>query len=160
MGRIADGASILGLIVGVLGFWFTIRQVQRSRAAAQAAREAAENARRAIVRSTAVVELSAVVATLEEVKEHHRTGAWNILPGKYSFLRRELAALVESYPDLTRPERSEIQAAIAQLRSLEDAVERVLAGAPPPDVPELNSVLADQVDRLGRILAGLRQKGG
>ena len=84
-------ASVAGLIVGLLGFGLTISLVWRSKSAASAAKEAAEETRDAVVRATTAADLSSALATMDEIKEHQRQGTWNILPGKYSVLRRALA---------------------------------------------------------------------
>jgi divalent metal cation (Fe/Co/Zn/Cd) transporter len=66
-----DIASILGLLVALIGFAITIWNVRASRAAAIRAEEAANQARRAIRFFDAVAEISTAIAAMEEVKAHN-----------------------------------------------------------------------------------------
>ena len=149
-------ASVFGLIVSVVGFVWTIVGVRRSKQAAQAARAAADRASKEIFRASAMVELGAATASLEEIKRLQRDGSWPGLLDRYSTLRATLISIRASRADLGDEHRTEIQNAITYLRQIENSVERALAKGQQPSAVKLNAVISDQLDRLSEVLGSLR----
>ncbi len=159
--QLGDLASVIGLAVGLVGFGFTIFLVLRSSSAAQAAREAADNARDAAIRTAGIVDFSAIIATMTEIKQHHRSGAWPVLPDKYSSVRGDLVAIKTSHPNLAEKDRTTIQGAIGHFSGFERTVEKALADAgDPPKVPRLNAVVSAEIDKLIEILERLKYEEG
>jgi hypothetical protein len=157
----ADVASVLGLVASLVGFTITIVAVFKSKSAADQAQKAAAETRQKIATQAAIVDLNRIVADVEELKPLHRAGAWEVLPSRYVSLRRQLLALKVSYPNLSRPQRASIQGVIQQFKSIEEIVETALASkTPPPDVPALNKIAAEQGDKLNAILVFVQQSIG
>ncbi len=90
---IGNIASILSLLIGVVGFTFTLRNVWKSMKAAEKAEKAVENVQKEIRKMDTISEFSAAIATMEEIKRHQRESTWNILPERYSSLRKTLNAI-------------------------------------------------------------------
>jgi hypothetical protein len=103
----ADPASVLGFLVSVVGFLITIIVVLRSKSAAEKTGEAVAEVRRKLALQTAVFDLNRVLADVDELKALHRAFAWEVLPARYSSLRRQLAAFRGTYPDLTRRQKGQ-----------------------------------------------------
>jgi hypothetical protein len=159
--RAGDIASIVGVLIAMVGFAVTIRNVRASKAAAQRAEEAANQARRAIRFFDVVAEISTAIAAMEEIRRLHRDAAWPLLPDRYSALRKSLITIRRSGPSMTRDQQIRIQAAIHYLAYIEREVEVALEQQRPPTqtalwnelaskhVMELHSLLLDMKDQAG-----------
>jgi hypothetical protein len=91
----ADIASLLGLVVSILGFGFTLRQVKKSRTAAE---EAVAIARRAIddVGSRLLfTQVGTAVRLLQELRGSCRDNKWDRAIDRCEQLRIVLAGLVD-----------------------------------------------------------------
>jgi hypothetical protein len=159
--RAGDIASILGLLVALVGFAITIWNVRASRAAAVRAEEAANEARRAIRFFDVVAEISTAIAAMEEIRRLHRDGAWRILPDRYSGLRKSLITIRGSSTDLTADQRTRIQGAISYPANLERRVEISLERDQPPDfVANWNERVSRHIMELHSLLLELKEKAG
>jgi len=157
LASIGDIASVLGLIVSIAGFAWTLIAVAKAKQVAQGAKEAAERARAEILKSNSMVELASAVAAMEEIKRLHRQGAWPLLPDRYASLREALSMIRTMRPAMSDEHQSVFQGAIQQLRSIEDKVERALATEQTPrNVPALNKVISLQIDKLTEVLTVMR----
>jgi hypothetical protein len=78
--RIGDLASIAGVLIALVGFGLTLRGVRKTKSAAQSAAIAAEVTRNSIRRLDTVVDFSAAITILDEIKRLHRGGQWMLLP--------------------------------------------------------------------------------
>jgi hypothetical protein len=67
-----DLSSIVGLFLAIIGFGFTLWGVWRSKSAAEAARDAAQKAKDAIVHLQTIMDFSAAIIMMEEIKRLHR----------------------------------------------------------------------------------------
>lgn len=150
--------SIVGLFASVAGFVWALVQIYRSKNAAQQARDAADRAREDIFRSSAMLELAAALAAMQEIQRLQREGAWRVLLEKYSALRTNLISIRAGRPNLNEQHKSTIQGAIAQLRTIEDKVQRALVSDQTPKIDKLNSIVADQLDKLSEVLGALRSR--
>jgi hypothetical protein len=159
--RAGDIASILGLLVALIGFAVTIWNVRASRAAALRAEQAANQARRAIRFFDVVAEISTAIAAMEEIRRLHRDGAWRILPDRYSGLRKSLITIRGSSTDLTPEQRSRIQAAVTYLANLQRRVEVSLERDQPPAlVANWNERVSSHIMELHSLLLELKEKAG
>lgn len=155
--HLGDYASLVGLLVALLGFAATLVNVARSRRAAASAQAAAEQVRIDLRRADSTVELSETIKSLEDVKRLHRAEAWKDLIPVYDQLRGRLVVIRTGNPDLSESDQTDFQEAITHLRQLEMKAERVLQGASPPkDIARLNGIINDQMDKLQAILITLR----
>jgi hypothetical protein len=151
-----DIASVVGVFISLIGFAITIWNVIRSKNAAQKAREAVDNVRETILRSDTIVDFSAVITTMEEIKRLHRTGNWIILPDRYSSLKRKLVKIRSTNPDLSDDYKTALQNAIQHFSNIEQKVERALASKKsPPNVAKLNEIVSAQLDTLNEVLTAI-----
>jgi hypothetical protein len=150
-------ASILGLLVSIVGFGVTIFQVIRSRKAATAAAQAAAEARNALIMFEAVADFSSVIAAMEELRRLHRAGAWPILPDRYSTLRQRLVEVRAAGKPLSEANQVRLQTAIQHLSMMEKHVEKYLAEASTvPNKAKFNELISNQIDGLTEVLTSLR----
>jgi hypothetical protein len=151
--------GILGLIVSIVGFIFTVYQVRKSISAATAARAASERTERDVRRLDMIVDLSAVLTAMKEIKQHHRGGHWEILPDKYADLRSKLITIKIRHPDLGETEKTVLQGSIVQFRGIEKVVERSLhRGTTPANPEKLSEIVAIEIDKLDEVLASLKNR--
>src|SRR5712691_1013913 len=66
--HLGDAASIIGLLVALIGFSFTLFGVWRSKKAAEMAQEEVRSVKQAIARSSTIADFSAAVTTMNEIK--------------------------------------------------------------------------------------------
>lgn len=157
---IGNIASVLGLVITVAGFWIAIRGIQKTKQAAQHAREAVEEVRKDMHQFTSISELATAISSMEEIKRLHRQEAWNILPDRYSALRKSLISIRTAYPDLTDSQKATLQGAISQFTTIEKQVETALATDKPLKVARLNSLVTKEVDSLVELLEEIRSHIG
>jgi len=73
--HLGDAASIIGLLIALIGFSFTLFGVWRSKKAAEMAQEEVRSVKQAIARSSTIADFSAAVTTMNEIKRLHRVEA-------------------------------------------------------------------------------------
>lgn len=153
------GASVLGVLISVIGFIITIIQVVRSKTAAERASTAASEVRDKLTWQTMAADLSTLMVDIEEIKQAHRSGAWDIMPIKYSSVRRKLFAVKANTPSLTKTQKATIQGIIEQFKDIEEIVETAIAEKKSPtDVAGLNKVASAQGDKLTEVLVAVQQE--
>ena len=86
--HVGDLASIAGIFITIIGFCVTLWNVWRSRSAAERAEMAANEARRMIRSYETVAEFSSAITLMEEIKRLHRSRQLDMLPDRYSALRK------------------------------------------------------------------------
>lgn len=156
---LGDLASIAGLLLAIVGFGFTLYGVKRSRSAAESASTAAKEAKDAILRTETISNFSSAVTVMEEVKRLHRAEAWEIMPDRYSFLRKSLISIMSTHDDLTDEHRTLIQSAVVQFRELESSVETYLANKKSsPNSAKLNKIVTAQIDKLDEVLNKIKSE--
>jgi len=146
------------VLVSIAGFVWTLIGVHRSREAAKQAKEAAEAARDEIFRSSAMIELSAAAAAMQEIKRLQRDGKWPELLDKYSALRTSLISIRASRPNLEERHKTVMQSAITQVKSIEEKVEQALSKQQQPNAAKLNSIMSDHLDQISEVLGVLRSR--
>ena len=157
----ADAASLVGLLVALVGFGFTIWGVFRARRAAEGAEVAARAARTNLLKLDAIGIISSVITALEDMKRLHRDGQWEVLPEKYGSARRALIEVRSSELALNEDQETNLQGTISQLAKLEQRVEMYLPDeASPLSIPQLNKIVARESDKLARVLTQLKNTGG
>jgi hypothetical protein len=159
--RLGDIASIIGVIISIVGFGLTLFLVFRSKSAAQQAKDAVLSVKNDIRRVDTIADFSTGLNTMEEIKRLHRQNAWEILPDRYSALRRSLISIRTSNPNMQDSYKQTIQSTIQKLKGIEKQVEMALAtGDNPPNVARLNSIITQLVDQLHEILIEIRNEIG
>lgn len=159
--KVGSVASVLGVLLSVMGFAITIRNVYVSRQAAERAEVASLETREALRLFDTIQELTSAVSALEEVKRLHRERAWNTLPERYSALRKSLITIRRSNPALSEDQQSRLQSAITFLADMEKRVERSLDdGQPIEKIARFNELASDHVVGLHELLLEIRQQSG
>ncbi|MBI2171830.1 MAG: hypothetical protein HYU30_07430 [Chloroflexi bacterium] len=113
-------ASVVGLIATVAGLIFAIRQINRTKMAAEAAREAATKTSQALRRQLAAPDIQYAVDLIQRLKEYHRTKKWDSAIEWYQPLRLTLATIGAGFPGLTDSQKLILGGAREQVRLLED----------------------------------------
>ena len=154
-------ASILGLLVALVGFAITIWNVKASKAAALRAEEAAKEARSAIRFFDVIAEISTAIAAMEEIRRLHRDAAWPILPDRYNALRKSLISIRRSGVNLSEDQQTLLQAAIKFLADIERNVDRALEqGQPPERFARWNQATSEHIMELHGLLMDLKLRAG
>ncbi len=159
--NLGDLASLLALLITVVGFFFILKNVLKSKKAAQAAADAAQQVIRNLARTDTVAECSSAISTMDEIKRLHRQGTWSILPDRYAALIKSLITIKTANPDVTDQYKRQIQSAIQILTGLERTIERSLStNHPPSDVPKLTTLVSAQTQKLQQVLSSIRNEIG
>jgi hypothetical protein len=104
-------------------------------------------------------DLTVLMTDIEEMKQLHRLGYWNIMPVRYAGVRRKLIAVRTSCPNLTRTQKSSILGIIEQFRDIERLVEEAIASnQSPKDVAAMNKLASEQADKLSEVLVAVQQE--
>jgi hypothetical protein len=151
-------ADVSGFVIAVVGFAATLWNVRRSKNAAIRAQEAAQAARDSIRRFETIVDFSTVIALLEEIKRAHReAGVSEVLPERYSAIRKQLIVLRTSSLRLSDDQRAVIQNAIVNLSTMENHIEKALADKATFPIAKYNSLVSRDIDKLVDVLTHLKQ---
>jgi hypothetical protein len=148
------------VVISLIGFAVTIIGVRKTKNAADSAAAAAEAARRSMKLYDALVEFSAVIATLEEIKRLHRQSAWALLPERYSASRKRLIALRESVPTLTDAQMRAVQTAISSFSEMEQRIEKYQSQPDKLNTARLNAAVSEVIDNLLAVLSQLKATTG
>jgi hypothetical protein len=151
-----NAASVLGLLVSLLGFWFTIKSVITARKAAQQAALAAKQARDKVLRYGTMASFSSAIAVMEELVRLYRKREWQLALDRHSELRRLLIELKTDSTSLTSEQQTIIQGAVEQFNTIEGSIEKFnFAGKPEPNVARINGVIKDQITNVHSIATSL-----
>lgn len=150
-----DAASIVGLLVALVGFGVTIWKVRRAQSSADQAAAAARTTADRLRFVETVVDLSALVSDLETLKLRHRLGDWRRCLDGYADLRRKLVQVRAAGHPLDESDTEAVQGLIQLLYSVEKRVKRALEKENTPLPSELNALLSIRIDAMVAILARL-----
>jgi hypothetical protein len=155
-------ASVLGLLVGLIGFSLTIWNVVKSKKAAQTAKEAVDEVRERIRAFNTVADLAQAVAILEEIKRLQRARQWRVVLDRYATLRKYIIQIGVQHPLLTPERRSVLTGTTRQLLEIEKGLEKDVDrdDCANTDAAKLNQVISRQVDQVFRVLTELQQEMG
>lgn len=155
---IGDYASLLGLVISVVGFFFTIKTSLKTRDAAKQASVAVVSMREDLRKGETVADFSSALAIMDEIKRMHRTGSLNLLPDRYSQLRRFLVSIRSSNPLLSEEDQKIIQGAIAQFSSIERSVEKALEQNGSVSAAKSNSLVSKQYESIQELLVRIKSE--
>lgn len=154
--QIGDLTGVAGIIISVVGFIATLIGVAKSKNAATRAAEAAKSTRDSIRMIDAIVDFSATIASLEEIRRLQRQSAWSVLPERYSAIRKLLIAHRHAIGNLSDHQKERIQDAIANFRSIELRLDRAPSGPSQSVAVRINKIVSEQIDELLLILSELK----
>lgn len=123
---IGASASILGVLVALVGFWITIVNVKRSRRAARRAESAANQALEGVRRVDTVQNLSKAISIVEEMQRLNRTKEWKVLLDRHSTFRNILIEVRGSTPNLNDEHKKDILAGINHSQAMSHKIEVAL----------------------------------
>lgn len=156
-----DFASILGVLLALIGLHQTRRAARKSAASAEAAKVAAERARDSVKNITAIADASAAITGLEEVRTLHRLRQWTYLPDRYSRVKGSLFSLRDASPNVSDDAKETIQGTIVQISRMENLIERAISRTGNNiDSARLNRILSKEIDNLNELLGKLKSKMG
>lgn len=154
-----DLASVMGLLVSIVGFVIAVEQIRSSRRAAEQARDAAAEVRSRFRDLDILAAFTEVLGVLAEIKRLHRANAWNTVVDRYATARRLLVAISHMLRDGKYYDGEEVSMAVHQLLILEPRVERALATSKsPPSISNTNAILSKMEDDLAVVMAVVRTK--
>ncbi len=152
--QLGDLSSIIALIISFIGFAIIIYNVINTI-------KLSVKLRNDMKRIDSVSEFSSAISCMDEIKTLHRMEAWQILPNKYSILRRALIVIREINPDISYESKRIIQSTISTLRIIENEIEKSnYSKSSPPNVPKLNQSISRQMDKLHPVLIEMQNKIG
>lgn len=148
----SDRSAILGIAITVVGFWFTLIGLARTKGASIAAREAVERSTKLLLTSNSIAKLSTIVEALEHQRELHRLQAWGGALSQYPRIRSWLVELQHDLRDMTDQQREQVLSAITDCQQFESELEAALGtrGQTPdqPTISNWNRILASHIDNL------------
>ena len=114
--------SSVGLAVSLGGFYFAIRQIIRSRSAAEAATQAVVDTRESLAKNLTVADLNRASERLQQLKDRHLGGEWRLALDQYHDIRVMLSDIRARHPGLAEAQSAAIQEATTQLSVIENQV--------------------------------------
>ena len=159
LGEWADIVGIISAGLTLIGFAATLYGVYRSKTAAESAKLAAQEARDSIRILDTVVDFTAAISILEDIKRAHRQEQWILLPDRYAAIRKTLILISTNGKTLTDNQRITIKDAIVNLKQIEDVVEKALPSGATLKAAKLNRLISSDIDNLVAVLAELKDLG-
>jgi hypothetical protein len=126
-GLLADIASVFGLLITIVGFAVTIRNVRKARQAAEEARQAARDAVARIAKRLLDEEMSINIQLLMEIETACRDEVWNLAILRGTDVRIRLAKIL-NHNDLLHSERDDLNFSLELLHTLMRSLEKLLKG--------------------------------
>jgi cell fate (sporulation/competence/biofilm development) regulator YlbF (YheA/YmcA/DUF963 family) len=155
---IGSTAAIADFFISIIGFAITIYGVNKAKSAAEAAKRAARETQERVQKFDTIVDFSAAIAILEEIKRLHREQAWQTLLERYSAMRKLLVQIRHSGIALTDEQNTVVQRSLTHLITLEDQVERAIATDVKLKVSKSNLLISEDVDGLVTVLTQLKNQ--
>lgn len=152
--HLGEIASILGIIFSIVSFIIIIVNVNKNK-------QISQQVRNDILKFDTLSDFSNAMSCMEEIKRLHRKEAWDLLPERYSSLKKSLIAIRTSCPNMPDEHKKKIQSAIQTFSSLEIEMDTALIKkTPPPDAAVANKIITRHIDKLQPILVDIRNDIG
>ena len=159
MNLAGDLASVIGVIIALVGFRITIRNVGKAKLAADRAESAANETLERVRYVDTVQNLSRAISIIEEILRLNRAGEWKVLLDRHLIFRSILIEVKGSATNLNDDHKAIIQDGITHSSSISNRIEVALDGnAQPTDIPRMNKILSKQVEKLRDILVEMRME--
>lgn len=144
-------------MVSVGGFYFAIKQINKTKGSVESAERATTETRNILGRNLTINDLTKASLQLQQVKELHLANDWHRALDRYYDIRTTLADIRSRHPSLKHGEKALIQQAIQQFITLEDVVRKSLrAGNEPDDVSRHDSALSRAQTVLDQLASDLQ----
>ncbi|RLU07406.1 hypothetical protein CS078_10330 [Pseudomonas prosekii] len=158
--RVGDYAGLLGLLISLIGFFFTIKTTLASRAASEQAAAAVESVRSDLRKGETVADFATALAVMDEIKRMHRADSLVFLPDRYSSLKKFLVSIKASNPMLAEADQSAIQSAIAKFSAMENFIEKSIRMAVPVEHDKMNGQVSKHYDVIQALLVKIKNEIG
>ena len=148
-------ASVIGVVVSVIGLAWAIIEASRARSAAQSAEQIAEEVKLEAFENTKrhllMVDIERAIDLIQRLKLLHIIGRWDAALEQYQALRRLITSIVPRCPELETGLISRLSAARFVIRDMENAVasprpEGLTAGVKATLTQRLNDIQGDLED--------------
>ena len=143
LSEIGSIASVIGVLVSLLGLGFALLQLRKLRGETRAAREAAEEAQRLIRRETTGTDLTRLNERIQALIDVIRAGDRERALERFPEIRNLFIDIRRHHPNLTPEHRSLIQESIAALRYIQNELEALSSGIPTGLRTKFNGELTD-----------------
>lgn len=150
--RFGELANVAGVLMSLFGLVASVVAAYKAKGAEKAARDA----RKSIRLLDTIVDFSAAISILEEIKRLHRQRAWPILPDRYAILRKLLISIRSSPVKFSDEQSVALQNAITNLATLEARVEKAMSNSSDLLPAKFNRAISSDLDRLVVVLTQIR----
>ena len=117
-----DAATVIGIIVSLVGLGWAIKEAHGARSASQAAELAAKETKDQIAHYLQVVDLQRAIGLIEQIKTLHDSERWEASTEHYQTLRAMLSDVIVRCPESRYNAREELASARTVVREMEDIV--------------------------------------
>ncbi len=117
-----DVATVIGIIVSLVGLGWAIKEAHGAKSASQAAQVAAYETRDQVARHLQAVDLQRAIGLIERIKTLHDSESWEAARQHYQTLRRMLSDVIVRCPGEQREEREKLSTARAYVSEMDNSV--------------------------------------
>ena len=143
LSEIGSIASVVGVLVSLLGLGFALLQLRKLRGETRAASEASEETRRLLRRDLAGTDLTRLSERIQRLIEIHRTGNIERSLDHYREIVGLLQDIRQQHPHLSDEHRLKIQGALATLGTMQSELEACEGNPTPEMISGFNSFLRE-----------------
>ncbi|MDE2844771.1 MAG: hypothetical protein OXN21_15540, partial [Chloroflexota bacterium] len=119
-----DLASMVGIVVSLVGLGWAIMEAKGARSASEAAKTAATETRDQIARHLQAVDLQRAIGLIERIKTLHDNSRWEASREHYQNLRAMLSDVIARSPESQSDARASLATARTIVREIENLVRR------------------------------------
>ena len=123
LSEIGSIASVVGVLVSLLGLGFALLQLRKLRGETRAAREASEETRRLLRRDLTGTDLTRLSERIQGLIELHRSGDRARALDRYPEIRGLFIDIQRQHPNLSEEHRRQIQSAVNIITNMQLEVE-------------------------------------
>ena len=134
LSEIGSIASVVGVLVSLLGLGFALLQLRKLRGETRAAREASEETRRLLSRDLASTDLTRLNERIQGLIELHRSGDRRRALDRYPEIWDSLIRIRRRHPNLSEEHRRQIQNAVETITNMQRQSEELEGDALPKEI--------------------------
>lgn len=155
-----DIVSLVSGALTLIGVLLALVEARRARVASVSAEAAAKAARDASLRSAAVIDLSATIKALSEIKSLHRAAALEVLPARYEALRNSLTSMRQLSIFSEEDTQRSVQGLITRLAGVERILDQGISVEEfRLQVPRINSQITKAMDEMQAVMVVVAHRG-
>ena len=119
-----DIATIIGIVVSLIGLAWAIREARGARSASEAAEAAASDTRKQIAQHLQALDLQRAIGLTERIKTLHDNERWEASREHYQTLRAMLSDVIARCPEIYTDIREKLATARTNVREMDNLVRR------------------------------------